>query len=313
MSVRRVVVTGGAGFIGSHLAEALLARGCEVVVYDNLSMGRRENIPVGAEFVEGDVRDPERLLTALRGAHAVYHLAARVSIRDSLPHFAEDAEINLLGTLRVLQVCTQTRPERFVLASSMAVYADSPQPTPVPEGYRTEPISPYGVAKLAAEKYCLQVCPQIGMRPIVLRFFNTYGTRQTDTPYVGVISIFVRRLLRGEPAVVFGTGEQCRDFVHVSDIVAANVRALEADVAACVCNVGTGRATSVSQSAALLTERIAPHLTPQYAPSQPGELQNCVADVSQTERVLGYRAQARLEERIDEVIEYLRAQQGVRR
>ncbi len=311
MSVRRVVVTGGAGFIGSHLAEALLAHGCEVVVYDNLSLGRRENIPAGAEFVAGDVRDPERLLVALRGAHAVYHLAARVSIRDSLPHFAADADINLLGTLRVLQACATTRPERLILASSMAVYADSPQPAPVTETYRTEPISPYGIAKLAAEKYCLQVCPQIGVRPIVLRFFNTYGTRQTDTPYVGVISIFVRRLLRGAPAIVFGDGAQCRDFVHVSDIVAANVRALEADVAACVCNVGTGQATSVNQIAELLTERIAPHLTPQHAPSQPGELQNCVADVSRADRVLGYRPHVRLEERIGEVIDYLRAQTGV--
>jgi nucleoside-diphosphate-sugar epimerase len=142
----------------------------------------------------------------------------------------------------------------------------------------------------------------------VLRFFNTYGTRQTDTPYVGVISIFIRRLLRGQPVVVFGTGQQCRDFVHVSDIVAANVAALDAETDACVCNVGTGRATSVGQIAALLTARLAPHQMPQTAPAQAGELQNCVADVSTAARLLGYHPRARLEDRIGEVIEYLRGQ-----
>lgn len=308
MGIRRVLITGGAGFIGSHLTEALLARGLEVVVYDNLSTGQRENVPAAAEFVEGDIRDVARLSAALRGAQAVHHLAARVSVRDSLPNFADDADINLMGTLRVLQACAAAKPERMILASSMAVYADSPTPAPVAESYATQPLSPYGVAKLAAEHYCLQIAPHIGVKPMILRFFNTYGTRQTDTPYVGVISIFIRRLLRGEVPTIFGAGTQCRDFVHVSDIVAANICALEADAAACVCNVGTGRATSVNQIAALLTQRIAPQLTPRYAPAQPGELQNCVADVTQAGRVLGYQPQGRLEERIDEVIEYLRRQ-----
>lgn len=306
MGQGRVVVTGGAGFIGSHLTSALLARGREVVVFDNFSTGRRENVPAAAQVVEGDVRDAARLTAALRGAEAVIHLAARVSVRDSLAHFGEDADVNVLGTLRVLEACAAARPQRFILASSMAVYADSSLPTPVPESYATEPISPYGVSKLAAERYCLQIAPQFGVRPMILRFFNTYGTRQTDTPYVGVISIFIRRLLRGEAPTVFGSGEQCRDFVHVSDIVAANLLALEADVAACVCNVGTGHATSVNRIAELLCARIAPHLTPRRAPGQPGELQNCVADVSTAARVLGYRPQGRLEERIDEVIDYLR-------
>lgn len=308
MSIRRVVVTGGAGFIGSHLTEALLARGLEVVVYDNLSTGQRDNVPTGAELVEGDIRDLEHLTAAMRGAQAVHHLAARVSVRDSLPNFAEDAEINLLGTLRVLQACAATKPQRMILASSMAVYADSPTPAPVAESYATRPLSPYGVAKLAAEHYCLQIAPHIGVRPMILRFFNTYGTRQTDTPYVGVISIFIRRLLRGEAPTIFGAGTQCRDFVHVSDIVAANVCCLEADTDACVCNVGTGRATSVNQIAALLTQRLAPQLAPRHAPAQPGELQNCVADVAQAARVLGYHPRGKLEERIDEVIEYLRRQ-----
>lgn len=310
MSKGRVIVTGGAGFIGSHLTAALLEGGRQVVVYDDLSTGRRENLPKGAEFVEGDIRDIERLRTVVNGASAVFHLAARVSVRDSLRCFADDADVNVLGTLRVLEACRQDPPERFILASSMAVYADSPSPAPVPESYPAEPLCPYGVAKQAAERYCLQVCPLMGIRPLILRFFNTYGTRQTDTPYVGVISIFIRRLLRGEAPVVFGSGEQCRDFVHVSDIVAANLLALETEAASCVCNVGTGRATSVNQIAALLCERIAPQIAPLRSPSHAGELQNCVAEVSAAHRVLGYEPQARLEDRIDEVIDYLRAERA---
>ncbi len=308
MRSQRVLVTGGAGFIGSHLAEALLARGHEVTVYDNLSMGRRENVPAGARFVEGDIRDQERLRSALAGMDAVHHLAARVTIRDSIRNFAEDADVNLMGTLRVLHACGQTGVRRFILASSMAVYADSPTPRPVAEEYLTAPISPYGISKLAAEKYVLQLCPLMGIQPVVLRFFNTYGTRQTDTPYVGVISIFIRRLLAGKRPTIFGDGEQSRDFVHVSDIVGANVLALEGEARDCVLNVGTGRATSVNAMTRLLCDRIAPNLQPEYAPAQPGELRNCVADVTQAERVLGYRPAARLEDHIGEVIEHLRAQ-----
>ncbi len=306
MNRERILVTGGAGFIGSHLTEALRARGREVVVYDNLSLGRRENVPTGVRLIEADVRDRERLQMALEGVDTVFHLAARVSIRDSIQNFAEDADVNLLGTLRLLQACAKCPPSKLILASSMAVYADSPRPDPVRESHTTEPLSPYGIAKLTAEKYCLHICPQIGVSPIVLRFFNTYGTRQSDTPYVGVISIFTRRLLRGQPPIIFGTGQQSRDFVHVSDIVAANLLALESPVTGRIMNVGTGRAVSVNQIAALLCDRIAPGTQPEWAPAQPGELQNCVADVSAARELLGFRPLSKLEDRIDEVIAYLR-------
>lgn len=307
MPARRVLITGGAGFIGSHLADALLARGCEVIIYDNLSTGRRENVAQAAKLIEGDVRDGERLGAALRAVDTVFHLAARVSIRDSIRHFAEDADINLTGTLRVLEACRNAPPRRLVFASSMAVYADSPTPAPVHEDYATEPLSPYGLSKLAAEKYVLRLAPHLGVEPVVLRLFNTYGTRQIDTPYVGVASIFIRRLLAGQPPCIFGDGEQRRDFVHVSDIVAACLLAMEGSQSGFVANVGTGRATSVNELAALLCERIAPPLRPQYAPAPPGELRNCIADISTARQRLGYEPRARLEERIDEVIAYLRA------
>lgn len=305
--IRRVLVTGGAGFIGSHLSDALLARGHEVIVYDNLSMGRRANVPKHAEFVEADIRDRDSLERALHGVDCVYHLAARVSIRDTSEKFIDDAEINLMGTLSVLRACAAARPRHLVMASSMAVYADSPTPAPVAEAYATQPISGYGISKLAAERYCLQLCPQWNTRPTILRFFNTYGTRQTYTPYVGVITIFIRRLLNGEPLRIFGTGEQCRDFVHVSDIVTGCLLApqAEAQTDKRVFNIGTGRATSVRQIAAMLIDRLAPGSSPEFAPPQPGELRNCVADIERARRGLGYEPRSTLADRIDEVIAYL--------
>lgn len=306
MTPRRVLVTGGAGFIGSHLVEALAARGERVVVYDNLSMGRHENLPPDVPLIHADVRDTAALSAAMQHADTVFHLAARVSVRDSLRSFAEDADVNLFGTLRMLEACAAARPRRLIFASSMAVYADSPRPDPVPETYCTAPLSPYGVSKLAAEQYVLQLAPRFGVEPVVLRFFNTYGTRQTDTPYVGVISIFVRRLLAGQAPTIFGDGGQCRDFVHVSDIVAGCLLAMESPRAGIVANIGTGIATSVNALAALLCERIAPQIRPQHGPNQPGELRNCVADITAARELLGYAPRASLAEKLAEVIEYLR-------
>lgn len=306
MTYGRILVTGGAGFIGSHLVDALLASGREVIAYDDLSMGRRSNVSEDATFIEGDVRDTERLHSILQSVDAVCHLAARVSIRSSVDYFVEDADINVLGTLSVLHACAGTSVKKLILASSMGVYTDSPEPKPVPETYTTEPLSPYGIGKLAAEKYCLQIAPTLGVRPVALRFFNTFGTRQTLTPYVGVITIFIRRLLAGDAPTIFGAGEQCRDFVHVSDVAAACVLALDADIPAVALNIGTGIATSVNRIAGLLGERIAPHITPLYAPQATGELQNCIADITQARRLLRYQPRATLESRIDEVIAYLK-------
>ncbi len=311
MNARRVLVTGGAGFIGSHLVDGLVARGDEVVVYDDLSMGSAANVPSVAELVEGDVRDTDKLRQALCGVDAVFHLAARVSIRSSNEHFLEDADINVLGTLSLLHACSDLSVQRLVFASSMGVYADSVEPIPVLETYPTDPISPYGIGKLASEQYVLRICPLIGIQPVALRFFNTYGTRQTFTPYVGVITIFVRKLLGGETPVIFGSGEQCRDFIHVSDIVAANLLALDSEVSGCVINVGTGRAVSVNEITELLCARIAPDIKPQYAQRVAGELQNCVADISNARKLLGYEPSASLETHIDEVIDYLRAAERV--
>jgi UDP-glucose 4-epimerase len=312
MSLTRVLVTGGAGFIGHHLVHALLGRGVGVTVLDNLSMGKRGNVPAAARFVEGDVRDPHAVRDALDGVDAVLHEAAIVSIRASIEHFVHDAEVNLMGTLNLLQQMAGRPIRRAVLASSMAVYADSPRPDPLSESAPTEPIAPYGAAKLAAERYWLMMGAQLGIGSTALRYFNTYGPNQTFTPYVGVITIFIRRLLGGQPPLIFGDGEQRRDFVHVEDIVAANLAVLDAaqdTVAGRVFNVGTGGATSVNEVAAGLIAVLAPGTRPEYAPAQAGEMRNAIADVSAIRDAVGW-APRRARVDFADVVEFWKGRVG---
>ncbi len=312
--IKRALITGGAGFIGHHIAHALVRRGVEVTVLDNLSMGRRENVPQGARLIEGDVRDAEQVTVAMQGVDVVLHEAAIVSIRASVEGFVRDADVNLLGTLNVLQCMADSGVKRALFASSMAVYADRAQPEPLREDAPVAPISPYGIAKLAGEQYWLMMCRHFGISGTVLRYFNTYGPNQTPTPYVGVITIFINKLLRGEVPVIYGDGEQRRDFVHVSDIVAANLAVLDAPPEATsgrVFNVGTGHATSVNDIARELVAVLAPGREPRRAPAQEGEMRNAIADISAIRSALGWEPQRRRVSFVD-VVEWWRAQ-GVAR
>jgi len=302
----KALVTGGAGFIGSHLVERLISDGLEVTVLDNLSTGKRSNLPAEADFVLGDIRDSAIVNAVVSGVDVVFHLAARVSIRASMEGFWEDAETNLVGSLNILRACVSRRAKKLIYASSMAVYADALHPVPIAEDYATAPISPYGVAKLASERYGMLVAAQSGFEVVALRYFNTYGPRQTFTPYVGVITIFIQRLLRGEPPVIFGDGEQCRDFVYVGDIVDATVRAMNGNVSGEVFNIGSGQGTTVNQIAGMLCERLAPEVAPQHADAYRGELRNSIADISKARRLLGYEPRGRLEDKIDEIIAWNR-------
>jgi UDP-glucose 4-epimerase len=306
MSERRVVVTGGAGFIGSHLCDALLSRGIRVRVIDDFSTGRTENLDPRCEVIRADVADQAALSGAMRGVDTVFHLAARVTIRGSVDRFDDDARTNLMGTLAVLSVAGKERVRRLVCASSMAVYADSADGRTLPEDHLQEPISPYGISKLAAEKYVRLMAPRLGVEPVVLRFFNTYGPRQGYTPYVGVITIFAHRLLKNQDLTIFGDGGQLRDFVHVSDIVQANLLAMETDAVGHVFNVGTGVATSVTQIADLLRQAIRPEAKVQYAAARAEELRNAVADISAARQRMGYKPKCRLADRLGEVIDYCR-------
>ena len=300
MAFSHALVTGGAGFIGSHLTRALLARGHRVTVLDNLSVGRREVVPDSARFVHGDIRDQTAVTEALRDVDCVFHLAAQVTIRGSFDRFVEDLDTNVMGTARVIRALDPTTIKWFVLASSMAVYADAPRPEPIDESHATQPLSPYGIGKLAAEGVARQILEARSIPMTAMRYFNTFGPGQTYTPYVGVITIFVTRLLRGESPVIFGDGEQQRDFVHVDDITAGTLAGPGKPPG--TYNLGTGRGTSLNWLASLLTERLAPGRSPTYAPPQPGELRFSIADIAAARRALGFEPRRRLELDVDAVI-----------
>ena len=298
------LVTGGAGFIGSHLTRALLASGRHVTVLDNLSVGRRETVPGGARFVHGDIRDEAAVANALGGVDCIFHLAAQVTIRGSFDRFYEDLDTNVMGTARLLRAADPSAIKWFVLASSMAVYADAPTPVPIGESHPTQPLSPYGIGKLAAEGVARQVLDGRGIPFTAVRYFNTFGPGQTYTPYVGVITIFVTRLLRGESPVISGDGEQQRDFVHVEDIAAGTMAAPGHTPG--TYNLGTGRGTSLNELAALLVDRTSPGLSVSHAPAPPGELRFSIADISAARRELGYAPTRTLQADVDAVIADIR-------
>ena len=303
---KRALVTGGAGFIGSHLSRELIARGFNVTIIDNLSMGKESNIPRGAEFIKGDILDEKLLKKIVPSIDAIFHLAAKVSIRDSLNNFLEDANNNIMGTLNLLKSCCGSPVKKFVYASSMAVYADRKSSMPIDEDYTLDPISPYGISKLASEKYCLNVASSIGMDCVVLRYFNTYGDGQTLTPYVGVITIFINKLLNGEQPIIFGDGNQRRDFIYVGDIVQANVKAIGWNGHFGIFNIGTGEGKSVNDIVKILCKKINPDINPIYEEEREGELKYSIANIQNAKDELGFSPTGKFEEKIDEVIKWWR-------
>jgi UDP-glucose 4-epimerase len=304
-SLSHVLVTGGAGFIGSHTVRALLAGGKRVTVLDNLSVGRRESVAPQARLVVGDVRNRASVTDALDGVDSVIHLAAQVTVRGSFERFYEDLDTNVMGTANLLRLLDSSRIRWFTFASSMAVYADQPQPTPIPETGETAPISPYGVGKLAAEQVCRQMLATAGIPLTLLRLFNTFGPGQTMTPYVGVITIFVQRLLRHQPPVIFGDGHQQRDFVHVSDIVDGILAATGSSPG--TFNLGSGRPTALNDLGRLLVGRIDPASRIEYAPAHEGEVRFSLADITAARRAFGYQPRRSLDSHLDEIVADLKA------
>lgn len=299
---KKICISGGAGFIGSKLAREWASLGCHVVVIDDLSVGKRQNVPNEVEFVECDVLDTQTITEAMRGAELVYHLAARVAIRSSFEFVVADTRVNVSGSasmLRAAQLAGSVR--KFVFTSSMAVYADSRVGQYIDESWPTIPISPYGISKLAAESLTFQLCANAGIDSTILRLFNTYGPGQALCPYVGAVTIFCNRLAAGEAPVIYGDGEQCRDFVHVNDIVQALVLAGTANTTGQVFNIGTGRATTVNRVAECLQEAMQIFTRPQHVAAVAGELRSSVPDISKARSQLGYEPKFTFDTSIAEV------------
>jgi UDP-glucose 4-epimerase len=306
MTKRTVCVTGGAGFIGSHLVGRLMAEGARVRVLDNLSTGAAQKLPAAVELIEGDILDSKACERAMAGCDAVVHLAARVAIRSSFDFAVEDTMTNVSGSASVLKAAARTGVRKIVAASSMAVYSDSPTPTPLAETHPAEPISPYGISKLASERLTHGMAAQAGMESLVVRLFNTYGTGQLFSPYVGVVTIFANQLRAGQQPTIFGDGEQARDFVHVSDVVEGIVRAIESGVSGETLNIGSGEGRTVNQVYRAVAKAMGSAIEPKYEAAVAGELRYSIAGISKARAMLGYEPKHRFETSIAEVIEEMK-------
>ncbi|MGK9065811.1 NAD-dependent epimerase/dehydratase family protein [Stutzerimonas chloritidismutans] len=279
-----VLVTGGAGFIGSNLVDALVARGYRVRVLDNLSMGKRRNLPTSecVEFIEGDVADAHLVRHAVQGCCAVVHLAAVASVQASVDDPVATHQGNFVGTLNVCEAMRDAGVRRVVFASSAAIYGNNGEGKAIDEDTPKAPLTPYAADKLASEHYLDFYRRQHGLEPAVFRFFNIYGPRQDpSSPYSGVISIFTERARKGLPITVFGDGEQTRDFLFVGDLVELLVQAIEQDkVEVGAVNVGLNRATSLNQLLAAVGEVIGGLPPVSYQAARSGDIRHSRADNS---------------------------------
>lgn len=306
----RILVTGGAGFIGSHLVDRLIAEGSEVTVLDNFDTGKLHNVSghKNLRIVKGDIRDYALIRRTVEDVDAVFHEAALVSTVLSVQDPLAANEINVTGTLNLLKASSDLGVKRFIYASSAAVYGNTSVPRKK-EDMPLDPASPYGMSKLAAEKYAKIFYELYGLETVSMRYFNVYGPRQRfdeKWAYGGVISIFLERLLKNMPLVVHGDGEQTRDFVYVKDVVEANMLVLKTSGAAGeVFNIGTGKRITVNKVAQILKEMTnRENLENVHADSRPGDVRHGYADISKAERVLNYAPKFSIERGLTELVNW---------
>jgi UDP-glucose 4-epimerase len=304
----RILVTGGAGFIGSHITDALLADGHDVIVVDNLVTGTRQNLNPRARFYEADIRDQDATtaMLAQERPEIIIHEAAQLDVRRSVADPAYDADVNLIGGLRLVQQGLQHGLKKVIFASSGgALYGETEQ-IPTPEDHPTAPISPYGVAKLSFEHYLHYYHVVHGLAYVALRYANVYGPRQSAHGEAGVVAIFCERLLRGETPTIYGDGESSRDYVYVGDVVEANRRAVQSDTTSAY-NVGTGVETTVNEVFAQISALTGANKQAQHGAAKLGEQRRSCLDFGQIQRELGWQPQVSLAEGLAQTVASFRA------
>jgi UDP-glucose 4-epimerase len=287
--MRKALVTGGAGFIGSNIVRVLVREGIDVVVLDDISSGYRSNLEgLPVRLIEGDVRAADAVGEAIDGCDTVFHLAASVGNARSIAHPVEDAQINVMGTLTVLEAARRSGVGKVVYSSSAGIFGEL-KVLPIREDHPIEPDSPYGCTKLAGEKLCLSYAKLYPISCVCVRYFNVYGQLQRYDAYGNVIPIFVHLMLRGEPLTVFGDGEQTRDFVNVRDVAQANLRAARARGVSGAFNIGSGTRISINELVRLL-ERVS-SIRPEvrYGPPREGDVRDSIADVSAARAAFGFQ------------------------
>jgi len=298
----RAIVTGGAGFIGSHVAGALVARGDEVHVLDDLSSGRRENVPRGAELHIGDIRDPGEVFDAVR-PELVFHLAAQASVSVSVAKPTFDADVNVVGTVSVLEAARAHGAQIVFSSTGGAIYGDCA--SPATEEWERQPLSPYGTSKLAGEEYLGAWNRLHGTRHVALRYGNVYGPRQDPHGEAGVVAIFLRAVADGRRPTIFGDGSQERDYVYVGDVARATLAATALDGG--VLNVATGAATSVLALVAAMRRATGREIDPEHGPERLGDLQRSVLDPGLARRELGWHPEVALEDGLRATWEFFTA------
>jgi UDP-glucose 4-epimerase len=307
----KTLVTGGAGFIGSNLVDALVARGDDVAVIDNLATGKRENLEHalanGAELIELDVRDAEAVAAAVErvGPAAIFHLAAQIDVRKSVADPAHDSRVNVEGTINVLNAALAAGVRRLINTSTGGAIYGEGQILPAPEDHPVAPESPYGLSKFCAENYCALFTRLHGLSTVSLRYGNVYGPRQDPLGEAGVIAIFCGKLLDGGRPQIFGDGKQTRDYVYVGDVVDANLRAADSDITGAF-NVGRGVATSVLDIVEALAAQSNNGFEADHLPARTGEVQHIALDPSRTKAELGWEAQVDLEQGLSRTLDSLR-------
>ena len=301
----KALVTGGAGFIGSHIVDALVAQGRTATVFDDLSSGKRENLGAGIALTVGDVRDKQAVGAVLSGSvDCVFHLAAQIDVRRAVEDPGFDAQVNVGGTINVLNACVEVHVRRFVMSSTGGALYGEPTALPADEQSTIRPLSPYGVSKYCAEQYIEYFHRMYGLETVILRYANVYGPRQDPTGEGGVVGIFARHILLGQSCIVYGDGEQTRDFVFVDDVARANMLAMQGPLG--TFNIGTGVETSLNQLLAAFESVVGHSVTREYAPARTGEVQRIALDAEKARHELGWKPSVSLEDGLARTLAWVR-------